>query len=320
MLKSAWQRLRLWRRVMGQEAVVGDGKDGMGSHPHGRRFRLGRKPRGHDARIPKMAVARAMAVGRYVPVPAEVDYAAGLPVSLGVMLNSELGDCTAAACGHAIQVWTANAQPPMVTPADSQILSLYEATGGYVPGNPNTDNGAIEQVVLGYWLKHAVDGNELAAFVEVNPADMSEVRRAVWESGVVYIGFNVPGYLMDGLTEPGSVWDVQTSGDTSIVGGHAVIVVGYESTGNLIVISWGSVYCMTPKFWARYVDEAYALANAAWIERSGRSPAGLTLAQLKALMKDLNGPLPVAPQRRHRHWRRVKRRERAAAAAAAKPV
>ena len=283
----------------------------IGSHQHARPFRLGRKPRGHDPRIPKMAAVRRLPAEYTPQPPAQVDYAAGLPVSLGMALNNQLGDCTAAAVAHAIQVWSANAHPPMVTVPDGEVLKLYEATGGYVPGQPATDQGAMEQAVLGYWLKTPVHGNELAAFVEVDVADPAQVRRAVWESGVVYIGFNVPQYLMDSLTDPGSVWDIQSAGDQSIVGGHAVIVVGYEPSGDLIVISWGSVYTMTARFWGRFVDEAYALANPAWIERSGRSPAGLTLEQLRTLMADLDGPMPPSPQRRHRHHRRVKRRARA---------
>jgi hypothetical protein len=232
---------------------------------------------------------------------------------LGVALNDELGDCTAAAVAHAIQVWTLTANPPMVTVPDSDVLKLYEATGGYVPGDPATDQGAIEQVVLGYWLRNAVHGNELAGFVELDLADELAVRRAIWESGVVYIGFEVPGYLMDGLTAAGSVWDLQAHGDQSIVGGHAVILVGYEygADGCLILISWGQVYRMTWRFFARYVDEAYALANPAWIKHTGLSPAGLTLAQLEMLMADLKaggGGAAPSPQRRHRHHRRVKRR------------
>jgi hypothetical protein len=76
----------------------------------------------------------------------------------------------------------------------------------------------------------------------------------------------------------------------------------------MTVISWGSLYTMTPAFFAQFVDEAYALADASWIEATGLSPAGLTIGQLEALMQSLIAPQPASNRRRHRHHRRMKRR------------
>ena len=264
-------------------------------------MKYGRLPRGHDPRIPKMETLRRM--GATPPVPEPVDYSTGMPTNLGVMLNNELGDCTAAACGHAMQVWSFNAQPPMVTPSDGDVEKLYEATGGYVPGNPNTDNGAVEQVVLQYWLNNPLASNQLAAFVEIDVKDMAEVKRAIWECGVVYIGLNVPSFLQN-LETPGSLWNTSPGADNSIIGGHAVIVVGWDARDNLILVSWGAVYTMTQSFWNGFVDEAYSLANPAWVEKTGRTPAGLPLARLEALMQSMM--VPTKPEE-HRHHRRKKR-------------
>jgi hypothetical protein len=226
-----------------------------------------------------------------------------MPADLGMMLNDTLGDCTAAACGHALQVFSHNATPPMVTPTDGQVEALYEATGGYVPGEPNTDNGAVEQVVLQYWLNNPLDSNQLAAFVEIDVKDLADVKRAIWECGVVYIGLTVPAFLQN-LEAPGSNWNVSPNADNTIIGGHAVAVVGWDARDNFILISWGAVYTMTPSFWLGFVDEAYALANPAWMEKTGRSPAGLSLGKLEALMASMRAdPKP----QEHRHHRRKKR-------------
>jgi hypothetical protein len=258
-------------------------------------YKLGRRPRAHDSRIPKIEKLR---VGETFPaLPKSVDYGAGMPANLGVMLNDTLGDCTAAAVGHAQQVWTFVASKSMVTPPDSAIEALYELSGGYVPGDPSTDNGAVEQVVLTDWLKTPVAGNTLAGFVEIDVADLDEIKRSIWEAGVVYIGFNVPNYVMQSLTAPNSVWDIDPAADNTSAGGHAVVLCGYDPAGNMRLISWGNFYTMTPAFWNANVDEAYALADTDWITKTGQSPAGLTLPQLQSLMQELamssNPPTPA---------------------------
>jgi hypothetical protein len=105
----------------------------------------------------------------------------------------------------------------------------------------------------------------------------------------------------------GATWDVDPAADNTIIGGHSVDLVGYETDGTYVLISWGDIYYMTPAFLAQFCDEAYMLADAAWIATTGQTPAGLTLAQLTGLMASMkwNG---VSPMRRHRHHRRIKRR------------
>jgi hypothetical protein len=268
-------------------------------------MKLGRKPRAFDQRIPKL---HNLQRDTTIPMPAHVDYTNGMSKDLGAMLNDTLGDCTCAAVGHAIQVWSFNIGG-MKTPSDQDIEALYEKAGGYIPGNPDTDNGCIEQDVLTDWLNGPVDGNELSAFVEVDPANFSDVKRTIWDCGLIYIGFNVPAYLMNSLTSPGSTWDVNNLADNTIVGGHCVIVAGYDSSGNMKLISWGAEYTMTAAFWSAYVDECYGLVNKDWITVTKKTPAGLTLEQLEALMNSMKfTPAPISPLRRHRHHRRMKRR------------
>ena len=60
--------------------------------------------------------------------------------------------------------------------------------------------------------------------------------------------------------------------DTSIEGGHCVVLAGFDDDG-ATVISWGALYKMTWAFFSRYVDEAYGLISALWIEKTGATPA-----------------------------------------------
>ena len=132
-----------------------------------------------------------------------------------------------------------------------------------------------------------MDGNKLAGFVEVDPRNIDDVKRTIAECAVAYIGFNVPQYLMD--SGPPNLWDVSSSGDQNIAGGHAIILAGYAEYG-FRAISWGQYFDMTQAFFAKYVDEVYALADSSWMKITGQTPAGMTLAQLETAMAALKEP------------------------------
>ena len=255
-------------------------------------FKLGRLHRTYDARVPHLS---AMLAGQTLaPPPPSADNTKGMPASLGVMLNDTLGDCTCAAAYHAIQLWTFNASKgkKMVTWPDGDVEKLYIQACGYNPNVPGEGPGGNEQHVLTYWLKKGVPTGprgatreEIAAFVEVDPRNTDDVKRTIVDCGVAYIGFNVPEsiYGPDGL--PTKTWDF-VSATSKIVGGHAVVLAGYDAN-TARVISWGSYYTMTWNFFAHYVDEVYAIADSEWIEAGGKTPGGFTLDQLEAQMQAL---------------------------------
>jgi hypothetical protein len=254
-------------------------------------FRLGRLHRTYDPRVPHMS---ALLAGQaLVPPPAAQDWSKGMPATLGMMLNDRLGDCTCAAVYHAIQVWSFNAGKSMVTEPDSDVEKLYVLGCGYNPKVPGEGPGGNEQKLLTYILnKGAPTGpkgqppHKIAAFVEVDPRNTDDVKRAIVDCGIAYIGFNVPQFLMQG--QPPAVWDVQ-SANTNIIGGHAVILVGYDAKGARVV-SWGQFFTMTWAFFAQYVDEVYAIADSMWIEAKGTTPGGFTLDQLEQQMQALKEP------------------------------
>jgi hypothetical protein len=256
------------------------------------KFKLGRLQRTYDPRIPHMS---ALTAGQTLkPPPASVDYTKKLPKNLGMMLNDKLGDCTCAAVYHAIQVWTGNAGAKPLTEPDADVEKLYILACGYNPRVPGEGPGGNEQHVLTYLLKtgapFGAEGKQLhkiAAFVEVDPRNIDDVKRTINDCGVAYIGFNVPAFLMPPDSPPPAVWDVQHTG-TNIIGGHAVVLAGYTAK-DARVISWGQYYTMTWAFFAAYVDEVYAIADPLWFEKGGNTPGGITLAELEVQMKALAG-------------------------------
>jgi hypothetical protein len=268
---------------------------------HNGAFKLGRLRRTYDPRIPHLS---ALLAGKTLPPPPpSVDWTRGMPSNLGMMLNGPdpnnpplapdgLGDCTCAAVYHAKQVWTFNTGGAAITQPDSDVEELYVEACGYNPKAPGEGPGGNEQHVLTYWLDNGVPTGpngatteKIAAFVEVDPRNLDDVKRTISDCGVAYIGFNVPQSVQPPGQPPPAVWDYVPS-QSNILGGHAVVLAGYNAQGAR-VISWGQYYTMTWQFFAHFVDEVYAIADAEWVAAKGTTPAGLSLAQLEAQMQAL---------------------------------
>ncbi len=268
------------------------GNSGPSHSSHSGQLKFGRLHRTYDPRVPHLS---ALLAGQTLtPPPASVDYTKGMPANLGMMLNNTLGDCTCAAVYHAKQVWTFNAGGTVVTQPDSDVEKLYVLACGYNPKVGGEGPGGNEQHVLTYWLNTGVPvgptgatTEKIAAFVEVDPRNTDDVKRTIVECGVAYIGFNVPQSVMPPNAPPPAVWQYVPN-DSNIIGGHAVALAGYDSQGPR-VISWGQYYTMTWQFFAKFVDEVYAIADAEWVESKGTTPGGFTLDQLEAQMQALKG-------------------------------
>jgi hypothetical protein len=246
-------------------------------------FKFGRKARTYDPKIMHMS---ALFCSTKLPVPpASVDWTHGI-TDFGMMMNDTLGDCTCAAVGHALQIWSANVLVEKTIP-DSCVLELYEKACGYVPGDSSTDQGGIEQNVLKYLLNTGIplsDGthDKILGFMEVDPRNINDIKITINDFGVAYIGIEVPNSIFDSITgEPKKTWEYDPN--TTIEGGHAIVCVSYDDIGPT-VISWGSLYKMTWEFFTNYTEEAYAIVSPDWIASTGKSPLGMTVDELNQLM------------------------------------
>jgi hypothetical protein len=211
------------------------------------------------------------------PPPDAVDWTKGI-TSWGMMLNDTLSDCTIAGVGHAVQVWTANTGGKVTVP-DPTIESYYETWDGYVPGNPDSDNGGVELDVLTDWRQQGFAGHALLAFADPSVTNLTEVRQSIALFGGIYIGLSLP---LTAQTQ--EVWDVVRGGGAKAGkgswGGHCVYVPKYDQNG-FTCITWGQQKTMTLAFWKKYCDEAHTLFGQDWIAANG-SPDGFNQAQLQA--------------------------------------
>lgn len=248
--------------------------------------KLGRKAVKTDTRT--LHLAKYMAAGLAAPPPL-YDWTRGI-TSYGMMLNDSLGDCTIAALGHAVQIWTANTSAEMTVP-DSAILGGYEQFCGYNPSDPSTDQGGIELDVLTDFKSKGLGGYSILSFMAANPRNTRELKQAISLFGGVYIGIGLPR-----SAQYQAVWDVVPDDGTGNTapwswGGHAVFVPAYGGTNKVLTdvtcITWGGLQKMTARFWMKYVDECYALLSPAWLNATG-APNGFNLTQLEADLSQIH--------------------------------
>ncbi len=111
------------------------------------------------------------------PPPAVTkNWPAAVKVPFGLMLNDSLGDCVCADVGHVMMINTANASTIFV-PTDRPIRKLYQWVGGYVPGEPNTDNGCDMTTMDEFLKAKGFCGSKLDAYGMV---DYDSVADLTW--------------------------------------------------------------------------------------------------------------------------------------------
>lgn len=246
-------------------------------------LKLGKKPPRRDP--------RTLSLSKYIAAmpapPAECDWLSGIS-SWGAMLNTQLGDCTIAAVGHAIQVWT-GVTGNVCTVSDAAILQAYERWAGYKPSDPGSDQGAVVIDILNRWRKEGFGDpgltHTLPAYTAVDPGNREHARQAMLLFGGIYLGVELP---VTAQRQIGSLWDVvgdPTSDPESQPGswgGHAIFCPAYDQEG-VVCITWGAPQKMTWAFCDAYVSEAYALlaGGTDWVLPGGDTILGFDLATLE---------------------------------------
>ena len=171
----------------------------------GRKVALGKDLPVHDARNLRLADY----LPDDLPAPAQELSWLGTQTEWGEMLNDNLGDCTIAAPGHAVQVITKAVGPQEITIPDWQIEKYYEYWDQYVAGDPATDNGGNMLNIAKQWRKTNFAGFELKAFVTPDLKNHLHLKQSVALFGGLNIGLGLP-LTAQGQKEWAVVGDGQT--------------------------------------------------------------------------------------------------------------
>jgi hypothetical protein len=231
--------------------------------------------------------------------PTSCDYSSPAASILSdIMGNDTLGDCTCAGAYHIVGTETSNAGQPFHATL-AQVISDYSAVGGYVPGDPSTDQGADEVTCMNYWTSHGfADGTKLLGWLSVDATNWTEVQTAMWLFENLYFGLELP----DTYTNPfpssnGFVWDVGTPDPNQ---GHCIIGTGYDTTG-VKIDTWGMLGTITKAAIAKLCVANAGGALYVWLtpdqvaKAATKAPNGFAWSDLISDFDTMGGSVPVPP-------------------------
>lgn len=251
-------------------------------------FKFGRLPEYSQSTHPRLKLAPFI---DHAASPKEaVDWYSDI-LEWPVFLNDQIGDCTEALVAHAIESASEYGLGAMGTLTDADVLNAYQRVSGYIPGNSDTDRGAVMQDVYSDWRKVGMRDHKVAAFARVNEHNLVEVRRAVELFGHVGLGINVTQDMVDDF-EAGKPWR-RTTGE--MLGGHAIPIVGYDKEW-AYTVTWGKIQPMNWPCLVACTEEAWtAIQPVDWFSPDGRTPEGIdtyALGQAFSAMTGEPNPFP----------------------------
>jgi hypothetical protein len=221
-----------------------------------------------------------------VVVPATIDHYSKIGDWL-MFMNDTVGCCTIAALGHLIREWTnGNA---VIT--DDQIIQAYSDNSGYNPATGDNDNGCDMLTVQKYAMSKGIAGHKNSAFAELDATRLQEILEGLFLFEGVDIGVNLPQSAMDQFNA-NLPWTV--SGDSTILGGHSICIVGFDGTW-FYVVTWRKLVQVSPQWLSVYMDEAYVEISEDYFN-GNKSIEGYDFDTLKAdLIAISDGTYDVPP-------------------------
>jgi hypothetical protein len=233
--------------------------------------------------------------------PASTDYSAKASAALARMYkNDVLGCCVVAAGDHLEGVATGNATGTPWLASDAQVVHDYSAIGGYVPGQPSTDQGCNEEDAFAYWGAHGfANGTKLAGYIAIDATNKAQCEAALWLFESAFFGVGLPDAWVDPFPSgPGFVWDVAGQADDN--NGHAFLGVGYGTRG-MTISTWGMLGTITWAAIARYAQaqaggQLFALLTPDMLAKGQtKAPNGFAWADLIADFDAMGGHVPQPP-------------------------
>jgi hypothetical protein len=209
-------------------------------------------------------------------------------------MNDTLGDCVIAAMGHVEGVLTGNAGDEVLYTSD-EIVAEYSAIGGYVPGDPSTDNGCDEVTALNYWMTYGFPNgsHKITGWMAVNPNNPDEYKAALYLFENLYFGVELPdAWVNPPPSQSGFGWYINGEPDPN--NGHAFCGVGWNKK-NIIIDTWGMTGYLSDPAVGYYCSEKsggdlYTVISKDGIAKATeRAPNALDWSQLVADFDSMGG-------------------------------
>jgi hypothetical protein len=199
----------------------------------------------------------------------------------GMLGNDQAGDCTLCDAAHQTMLWSLEGIKKPVPFTTAGVIADYSAISGY-NGTEATDTGCDIQDVAAYRQKTGViDANsvrhKIQNFASLKVGNLTQLAQAAYIFGAVSVGVQLPSSAEQQFDD-GMPWSV-VPGDGS-EGGHCITIVGKNSVGNFLLITWGRLHAATPAWLAAYMDEAIAPLSLEMLNAKGVSPEAYDLPTL----------------------------------------
>lgn len=248
--------------------------------------KLGRKEMRLDARTFKVE-DYIQAVPAAPPV---VDWTKSVP-AYGMLCNDKLSCCVIAGMMHLAMQQRAAAGLRVVMPTQAEVIAAYSAIGGYVPGDPGTDNGCVMLDAMNYWRKNGlVFGgvkHVITAFASVKLHQEPLEASAVWLFGGGLDGLDLP-VAAQGASDWKTPPNLRGRNAPGSWGGHCVDVAGVNTPGRFLKpVTWGATMPEDQGFREVYCVESYVVFTPEWIEANLSAPCGFNADQLMQDLKAL---------------------------------
>lgn len=266
--------------------------------PHlGRHVKMGRtRP---DPTAPRLKLSDYLDRKALPTPPASLDYTPlAMQAVSNMYMNDQLGDCVIAGGYHVRGITSANAGGPIALFSNAQVVQDYSAIGGYVPGNPSTDQGCDEVTALNYWMNTGFpDGVKLAGWLTIDATNETEIMQAIWLFENNFYGMELPDDWVQNMpSASGFTWDVEGAPDPS--NGHCVAGGGYTKTG-VKICTWALTGTITWAATAEYASSKNGgelhilLSPDMLIKAQQKSPAGVDWPSLIADFDAMGGTVPA---------------------------
>jgi hypothetical protein len=162
-----------------------------------------------------------------------------------------------AAIEHIEGVLTGNAGSKPLLYTNRQTTAFYAAACGYVPHDPNTDNGCDVQQTLAYWENNGAPSgsqHKIVGYLGVDPTNVTEFQTALWLFENLVFGVELPDEWINPFpSASGFVWDVAGPPDPD--NGHCFPGCGYTAQG-VTIATWAMTGLVTNAAVAQYAASA----------------------------------------------------------------
>ncbi len=195
--------------------------------------------------------------------------------------NSTYGDCVWAGAAHETMLWVREGGSKVLF-TDSTVLSDYSALTGFIPSDPATDKGTSMADAAAYRQKTGIMDasglrHKVGPYVALEAGNLEQVTLASYLFSVAAIGVRMPQSAVKQF-ESAQPWTLFKN--SKIVGGHYVPLVGRNSNGSFIVVTWGRLQAVQPSWIQEYMDEGLAYLSLERL-RNSVSPLGFDQATLE---------------------------------------